>query len=206
MSVRLKLAHSRTRRVVHTQCHPLARAVQLEDFPCDVQNLGMSICFNVRTTGMMPLKIVLARDFKANVLSSAIEREAKIWNIHHQLDVVPKLVGASEDRLFPTVDMIIVVGRYPTFVLLNVGFPCFFFVPLTMLQFAVPRGNVGDRVSVAFAIVLTTIAHKFTMVNMVPDVSCMTLLHDLLTWAYRIPGLLVISMCLGLLAHATSMA
>ena len=70
--------------------------------------------------------------------------------------------------------MVILVGRQPTFYLLNVGLPVFFFAPMAMLQFGVPRDQVDARLSVSLAIVLTATAHKYTVSSLVPAVSYLT--------------------------------
>ena len=60
--------------------------------------------------------------------------------------------------------------------MLNVALPVFFFVPMALLQFTVPRFDTANRLSVSLAIVLTTIAHKYSMTTMVPQLSYLTFL------------------------------
>ena len=86
--------------------------------------------------------------------------------------MAPATCGRTADRLFPSIEIVILVGRQPTFVVLNVALPVFFFVPMAILQFCVPREMTADRLSVSLAIVLTTIAHKYSMTTMVPQLSC----------------------------------
>ena len=94
--------------------------------------------------------------------------------MHPELDIRPGTVGKAEDRKFPSLEMVLLVGRQPTFYLLNVGLPVFFFAPMAMLQFGVPRDQVDARLSVSLAIVLTATAHKYTVSSLVPAVSYLT--------------------------------
>ena len=145
--------------------------MRLETYPCDVQDLTMSLAFNTRTTGMMPLEIINSQDLPTGVLSEGFV-DGKLWDLHTELDVRPGTCGRTADRLFPSIEIVCLVGRQPTFVVLNVALPVFFFVPMAILQFCVPREMTADRLSVSLAIVLTTIAHKYSMTTMVPQLSC----------------------------------
>ena len=55
----------------------------------------------------------------------------------------------------------------------QVALPVFFFVPMAMLQFSVPRSETANRLSVSLAIVLTAVAHKYSMMALVPQLSYM---------------------------------
>ena len=58
-------------------------AVELEDFPFDVQDLTMSLAFNTRTKGMMPLKIVTSPDLRTSIAEEGFV-DGKMWNCMHQ--------------------------------------------------------------------------------------------------------------------------
>lgn len=72
-----------------TQIHVIAvrasfvLAVELEDFPFDVQDLTMSLAFNTRTKGMMPLKIVTSPDLRTSIAEEGFV-DGKMWNCMHQ--------------------------------------------------------------------------------------------------------------------------
>lgn len=70
--------------------------------------------------------------------------------------------------------MVLLVGRQPKFYVVNVAFPVFFFVPMAMLQFCVLRDQPDARLSVSLAIVLTAVAHKYTISSLVPAISYLT--------------------------------
>lgn len=163
-----------------------SEVMEMQDFPCDVQELTMSLCFNTRTTGMMPLEIVNAPSLQTGIIEEGFV-DGMMWDLYRGLDSRPGAVGRTEDRMFPTLEMVMIVGRQPTFFLLNLWLPVFFFVPMAMLQFAVPRETVADRLSVSLAIVLTAVAHKYSMTSLVPAISYLTFLDK-----YVISSLLLI--------------
>ena len=152
-----------------------SEVMELENYPCDVQELTMSLAFNTRTTGMMPLEIINSPKLSTGVVSEGFV-DGKLWDLHNELDVRPGTTGNTADRLFPALEMVCLVGRQPWFVIFNVALPVFFFVPMAILQFAVPRYMTADRLSVSLAIVLTTIAHKYSMSTLVPQLSYLTFL------------------------------
>jgi len=149
--------------------------MELKNFPCDVQDLTVSLAFNCRKTGMMPLELVNAHDLKTGILPGSFIDD-KMWDLDSSIRVAPGYTGAAEDRMFPSLDMKLFIARQPTFVILNIAMPIFFFVPIAALQFCVPRQVIDGRLSVSLAIVLTAVAHKFTMTAMVPPVSYLTFL------------------------------
>lgn len=121
----------------------------------------------------MPLELVTSPQISTGVMSEGFV-DGKLWDLHPEIDVRPGTCGRTPDRLFPSVEMVCLVGRQPSYVLVNVALPVFFFVPMAMLQFCVPRGTPADRLSVSLAIVLTTIAHKYSMMTLVPPLSYLT--------------------------------
>ena len=94
--------------------------MELEDFPCDVQDLTMSLAFNTRTTGMMPLEIVNSPSLSTGIVTEGFV-DGKLWDLHSELDIRPGTCGRTLDRLFPSIEMVMLVGRQPRFVLLNVS-------------------------------------------------------------------------------------
>jgi hypothetical protein len=152
-----------------------SEVMEMEDFPMDVQDLTVSVCWNCRTTGMMPLEIVNSPQLSTGVIAAGFV-DGMMWDLHTELDVRPCEVGRDPSRMFPTVELVMLVGRQPKFFLLNIALPVFFFVPMAMLQFTVPREATADRLSVSLAIVLTAVAHKYSMTTLVPAISYLTFL------------------------------
>ena len=175
--------------------------MELQNFPCDVQDLTISLAVNCRKSGMMPLQIVNARSLKTGILPGSFIDD-KMWHLEDSIRVVPGYTGANDDRLFPSLDMKLFIGRQPDFVLLNIALPIFFFVPLATLQFCVPRQVIDGRLSVSLAIVLTAVAHKFTMTAMVPPVSYLTLLDKYFVTSFGL--ILLITFQGGLLGSLES--
>jgi len=149
--------------------------MELQNFPCDVQELTVSMAFNCRKTGMMPLELVKSPSLTTGIVDGGFVDD-KMWHLNENIACTCGYVGATEDRLFPTVDLKLFIGRQPDFVLINIALPVTFFVPMAALMFCVPRQVLDGRLSVTLAIVITSIAHKFTMSTMVPAVSYLTFL------------------------------
>ena len=148
--------------------------MELDDFPCDEQDLTMSLAFNVRTSGMMPLRIVTSPSLETHMPRHYVD--GKKWALRPTVAVEPTETGHIASRRFPGLDMRMRVRRNPKFYLLNLGLPMAAFVPMAALQFCVPRDFIAERLGVSLAIVLTAIAHKYSMTALVPPVSTLTVL------------------------------
>lgn len=96
--------------------------------------------------------------------------------VHTELDVKPGTVGATEDRKFPSLELVALVGRRPDFYVMNAAGPVFAFVPMALLQFCCVREQADARLSVSLAIVLTAVAHKYSITTLVPPISYLTYL------------------------------
>lgn len=143
--------------------------------------------FNCRTTGLMPVEITASPDLTTGIAPEGFV-DGRLWELHPELDVRPGTVGTHADRMFPSVELVMIVGRQPRFFLLNIALPVFFFVPMACLQFTVPRDNTEARLSVSMAIVLTAVAHKYSMTSLVPAISYLTFLDK-----YVLASLLLIT-------------
>lgn len=152
-----------------------AQTLELHDFPCDVQALTMSLAFNCRMTGMMPVEIVTSPELATGIANEGFVDWAT-WSLYPELEVKPGTVGTKADRMFPSIEIVAHIRRRPTFFILNVAAPVFLFVPMALLQFAASRDNVEGRLGVSMAIVLTTIAHKYSISTLVPPVAYLTAL------------------------------
>lgn len=107
--------------------------MELEDFPCDVQDLSVSLAFNCRTTGMMPLEIITSSELKTAVAQEGFVG-GQTWNLYKNVAVRPGEVGSHVDRKFPSVEFTLVLGRQPSFYLLNIALPVFFFPMMAMVS------------------------------------------------------------------------
>lgn len=147
--------------------------MELEEFPFDTQGLTISLAFNCRTTGMMPLAIVCSPALKADFAEHAFA-EAKSWRLHPRIKVTPDTKGIDADHIFPCVDIQAHVSRRANFVMLNVALPVFLFTPMAMLQFVAPPSEASNRLSISLTLVLTSVAHRLAMTTLVPQISYMT--------------------------------
>lgn len=154
--------------------------MELESFPFDSQDLKISLAFNVRTTGKTPLVFSVPKPEENKTFYAGINQGGfvgyKIWTLDRNVDVTATTTGVSKDREFPALNVTMVVHRQPRFMLLNLALPVVAFVPMSMLQFALPYTNIGGRLGISLTIVLTATAHKLSMTNLVPAVSYLTFL------------------------------
>ena len=85
--------------------------------------------------------------------------------------------------MFPSLEMVMLVGRRPMFYLVNVMLWEFFFVPIAMLQFSCVREQADARLSVSLAVVLTSVAHKYSISTFLPAISYLTYLDKYVFWS-----------------------
>ena len=149
--------------------------MELEKFPFDAQELTMSASFNLRTKGMTPLQIRNSPTALTTIAPNAFV-DGKMWTLHPALELTPGEYGVVDERKFPALKMTILVGRNPQFYLWNVALPVCLFVPMCLMQYCVPRDYTAERLGVSLAIVLTAIAHKYSMTTLVPSVNYLTFL------------------------------
>ena len=57
-----------------------SEVMEMQDFPCDVQELTMSLCFNTRTTGMMPLEIVNTPSLQTGIIEEGFV-DGMMWDL-----------------------------------------------------------------------------------------------------------------------------
>ena len=151
----------------------------VQDFPCDQQGLTISVSFNCRTTGMVPVRVLLPPtgigiygvcmdefvDPTLSVLSTLLTR--------------PHLVGNDPQRLFPSISMTIMASRRPKYTLIHTFLPMMIFTTLSLVQFSAdvkqPASILGGRAVSSLTLVLTSVAFKLSVASKLPMVSYMTL-------------------------------
>ena len=97
------------------------------------------------------------------------------WKPSPHLAVVSTTTG-SIGRQFPAVDIAMLLTRESTFFVLNVALPLCLFSFMCLFQFALPRYDTANRLNMGFTLVLTAVAFKFSITDMVPKISYMTVL------------------------------
>jgi len=150
--------------------------MELHMFPFDCQELTISLAINCRTTGMTPVRFVVAPDALLRVDPEGFS-PAQGWQVNTQLFVTSALVGSSADRKFPTLKLTTNVTRRSGFILLQVILPIGFMAPVASLGFWLPKEPAiyARRLQLCVVMLLTTTAYKASTRNMCPDISYLTI-------------------------------
>jgi len=148
--------------------------MELKEFPFDAQDLTVSLAINCRTVGMMPVNLVVSPDADLSLSHNGFALRQS-WRPRVALNVEEMLVGASEDRLFPTLTISALVLRRPGFVGFNVMLPMGSFPLLALCQYFVPIEECESRLAITLTLVLTSVAYKSEVGRMTPDISYLTL-------------------------------
>ena len=151
--------------------------MELKLFPFDSQLLKVSICMNTRTTGMIPAALVVVPSAAHQLrLEAGGFAPRQQWRMHPYLTAEPLLVGETDDRKFPSLNVSALVTRRPGFILSNIALPVGLFVPIAHLQFSFPLDDHANRVMVPVTMLLTAAAYKNSIATIVPQIPYLTLI------------------------------
>ena len=148
----------------------------------------MSLAINCRTTGMMPVELLVAPDVKArHVIDPKDFTMHNEWSLRRELHLSLREVG-EEDRLFPTVDCIAIVERRPLFYIVNIALPMALFAAMSNFQFTLPRSATPDRFNVCFSLLLAfsrLLSPSLAFSRLLsPSLTCSHLLSPSLTFSH----------------------
>ena len=156
--------------------------MELQRFPFDTQDLTTSLAINCRTTGMTPVRFVLDHEAQ-NAYRHSID--IRHFPLHNEWELGPHVhaelgLTGSVGRQFPALDFSLLIRRKPLYYLLNVVYPMATFAFMANFQIALPRYETADRFSVCFSLLLTVVAFKFSISQMLPAVSYLTVMDTFL--------------------------
>lgn len=156
--------------------------MELEDFPMDRQKLSIF----VKSGCPLPRPGKESRMWfdleESKEKRSQVNRQhfflQNIWSFSDKLKIeFPDGEEANGcDDTFQTIQISMEVTRKYGFHYWNIVLPMFLIVMMGMTSFWVPKERIADRLQVTLMLVLTAVAFKFTVSNMVPAISYMTLL------------------------------
>lgn len=174
------LTHAGVRRrmlahTVATSHSRFACADELQYFPFDVQELHISMGFNVRTTGMVPVEISLSQGCNSIVANDGFKTLHQIYNLDKRIRMEVGEVGTHPDRMFPAVAITALTVRRSGFYVYNMLLPCALFVVVAATAFCEIPENIGNRQNVSMAMLLTIVAFKYAVATSVPSVSYLTI-------------------------------
>jgi len=151
--------------------------VEVSDFPFDIQDFRISICFEEgREYNFVPSKRCLHDkksmvDFCSEISAVPISDRNPEWLLL-PLDVV------LENSKFTA---ILNLQRKSQYYTMNVVFPLFLISTINLTAWSIEGDSFGDRFGVLGTVLLTTVATKFTYADSVPKVSYPTLLDWYIT-------------------------
>lgn len=86
---------------------------ELENYPCDQQALTITLNFNTRLTGPVPLELAIAEDCVVSMECVELCPPAKEWRPEREMLISPHVIGTG-DRQFPAVSFTAKVDRQPS--------------------------------------------------------------------------------------------
>ena len=156
---------------------------ELNDFPFDSQRLTISMALNCRTTGPMPVEMVVPAGC-GNSLDFGGYTEGHGWRVIPCPDGKPLRfrttnVGGDPSRLFPTLNISVLVKRRSTYFVVNAIVPFMLFTVLSLSQFCVTassEGSLNHRAQLTLMLVLTVAAYKMSVGGKLPAITYLTIL------------------------------
>jgi len=147
-----------------------SQPLELRDFPFDSQRLEITLV-GAGFEGIDPNFIVSPSSGLASKLKMP-DWEMLGWNI--EVSTLP--LGGNNSEV-PTVVLSVDVKRSFSFFALKVIFPLFLIVAMSWLVFWIDPKLVATQISIAVTAMLTLIAYRFAMGQMVPRLSFLTSLE-----------------------------
>ena len=164
-------------------------SLDLNNFPVDTQALPINIVVCCRTGG--PVAVDLRLGIQTGCVVTAGFFAHQLFRLKADVDEEGQPLGVVDltrydhgrkGRQFPSIRASITVQRRPAFYVVNVAVPMALFSALSCLQFTMPPPDVSDRLSISLTLLLTATAYKFATASLVPAISYMTALDNLVVW------------------------
>lgn len=174
--------------------------LELRYFPFDTQDLSLTLRFGqpcredkaqVRFINSPRSKVFLNVFTLKNASTEPQEIHVDFW--------FTKLQYQADDQ-FPLIQIHCNVGRKPRYYLVNVALPVFSIVMASGSSMTVdPRTDMSGRLGATLTLVLTAVAYKYLVAQMVPAISYNTLLDHYVLWCWLFLLLMVLENCMGML-------
>jgi len=158
-------------------CRPERRQVRLTNWEDDDQQPVSKIVLNVfslENTWRRPHRLVLRSDFT-------------------------KERASFKGDVFPLLHITVMMQRIFWFYMSNVVIPMFIIVTLSACSMVIPINHIGERLAASLTCVLTAVAFKYVVAQMVPIIGYDTWLDEYVLMCFVFLALIVLENCL---AHA----
>ena len=181
-----------------------AEAWELKDFPFDCQDFTVSMVIRYPSDKFeMQFMESQAHNLRPFIRNNAFAAVENSWQPpkrkHNQLFVWQELVHRpvarpiQRQRLNVTVQL----ERIPWYYVSNIVGPMILIVLMSGCSFVIPSKDVADRLSASLTLVLTAVAYKYVVSQMVPPIGYSTRLDRYVTWCFAFLFLVVVENCLA---------
>ena len=150
----------------------------MRDFPRDVHKLTVQFTINCSNSAEHPADIVISDDHESKIAFSMF-RIRDQWRLSPHLHVIsnrsrPEL--SVKGKTYPILDITAIVQRRPSYYIMNIWLPSFFFVIISWLSFQIPneKGDVAARLQVSGAVLIAAMSHKMFMAQVLPPIAYTT--------------------------------
>ena len=182
-----------------------AESWELQNFPFDCQDFTVSMMIRYPAK-RGDLRMMPVDSQQSQIRQKAFPVLQNTWyhpkqsRLHVWEEKVPRVEpkpNAERVIMRPTVNVTVSMRRIPNYYLMNVVMPMFFIVCMGFGSLLVPHDQVWDRFSASFTVVLTAVAYKFVVAQMVPPIGYSTWLDEYMTLCFLILMAVVLENCLA---------
>jgi hypothetical protein len=150
-------------------------SMKLHQFPFDIQRLPISL-----TVGYDVADVVLVGNVNPAYRSFVVKHN---FAQSGEYELVPRVFLAQavtlrqdscSGRVYPVLNVSVVVRRWPSYFLWNVGLPILVISLLSFSAFAIPAADIADRLGVSLTLLLTIMAFKYVITDRLPNFNNLT--------------------------------
>lgn len=171
-------------------------SLELQDFPFDTQELKITIKVGLPCRKDKPLH-KFTDVGKSKVILNVFPL-VNTWepprNVTLDYSLSDKRRNFLKDR-FPLLTVTVTVTRFPWYHLWNISLPLGSIVVMSWSSFTIDAADKAGRLSASLTLVLTAVAYKYIVAQMVPHISYNTLLDKYILTCWLFLFLVVIENC-----------
>ncbi|CAE7380348.1 unnamed protein product [Symbiodinium sp. CCMP2592] len=174
-------------------------SLELHDFPFDCQDFTVTLCF-FRACKRDELQVRFI-DAEASRVPLRVFSLENTWNRPHRLIIGPSFSDPRDNckgAVFPLLHVTVQMQRVPKYYFLNIVVPMCSIVAMSACYTQIKATEIADRLSTSLTLVLTAVAYKYLVAQMVPAIGYSTWLdwYVLMCWFF-LAGI-VLENCLAL--------
>ena len=181
-----------------------AEAWELRDFPFECQDFTVSMVIRYQSDKFeMQFMESQAHNLRPFIRNNAFAGVENSWqppkSKRKQLFVWEELVHRPDARPIQRqrLNVTVQLERIPWYYVSNIVGPMILIVLMSGCSFVIPFKDVADRLSASLTLVLTAVAYKYVVSQMVPPIGYSTRLDRYVTWCFAFLFLVVVENCLA---------